>query len=128
MNIETLKEALRATWTVDTAYWSDRNDWSEDKRETGQCTITAMIVFDYFGGTIYRGHSSKYNLFHYWNVVNGQKIDFTFSQFVGSKDDITFEKVITKKKEDLMKISNVRKRYQILKSKVENYLLVKGEQ
>lgn len=122
VNIELLKEALNASWSKDTSYWSDRNDWTVDKKETGQCTITAMIVFDYLGGTIYRGYSTKYELFHYWNEVNGEKIDLTFNQFIGSKNDIVFTKIVTKRKEDLMKISNVKNRYTKLKTNVDRYL------
>ena len=73
-----------------------------------------------------RGYSAKYNLFHYWNVINGQKIDWTFEQFVGDKDDIEFEKIVVKTHFALMKIHNVRSRYLLLKQKVDEYLIRKG--
>jgi hypothetical protein len=120
--MELLLEALNASWDRETAYWADRKEWTAEKKETGQCTITAIIVFDYFGGKIFRGKSEKYNLLHYWNEIDGVKIDLTFNQFVGDKDDIIFITIVEKQKSDLLKIANVRQRYEILKKKVESYL------
>jgi len=122
MTMERLIEALNASWSRDTAYRTDQKDWTSEKKETGQCTITAMIVYDYFGGIIKRGTSKKYNLFHYWNEIGGEKIDLTFNQFVGRKDDIIFTNVISKNKDALLQIHNVRIRYELLKSKIEKYL------
>ena len=122
MTIERLLEALNASWAKETAYRTDQKDWSLEKKETGQCTITAMIVFDYFGGTIKRGTSKKHNILHYWNEIDGNKIDLTFNQFIGRKDDIAFTNIIVKSKADLMRIGNVRSRYEVLKKKVEAYL------
>ena len=121
MTIDLLLKALNASWTRETAYKDNQQDWTEAKKEIGQCTVTAMIVFDYFGGKIIRGYSEKYNLFHYWNEIDGKKIDLTFNQFIGEKDDIIFKKIVVKEKKELMKIGNVRRRYKILKEKVENY-------
>jgi hypothetical protein len=122
MTINILLEALSASWSRDTAYRTDQKDWTPDKKETGQCTITAMLVYDYFGGKIKRGTSKKYNILHYWNEIDGEKIDLTFNQFLGRKDDIVFTDIITKPKEALMRIANVRNRYEILKKRVEIYL------
>lgn len=78
-----------------------------------------MIVYDYFGGTILRGHSEKLNLFHFWNEVNGEKIDLTSKQF---KSELVFDKVIERKKHQLLKINNVRTRYELLSKHVSYHL------
>jgi len=122
MNMVQLLEALNASWSRETAYRTDQKDWSFERKEVGQCTVTAMIVFDYFGGVIKRGTSKKYNLLHYWNEIDQKKIDLTFNQFIGIKDDITFSHIVAKTKEDLLRINNVRGRYKILKKRVEMYL------
>lgn len=122
MTIDILLSALEKSWIRETAYKTDQKNWSVDKKETGQCTVTAILVYDYFGGQIIRGFSKKYNLYHYWNVINGQKYDLTFNQFYGEKDDISFVNLVRKEKKDLLKINNVRQRYELLKQRVEYYL------
>ncbi|HAB52722.1 MAG TPA: hypothetical protein DCQ26_01235 [Marinilabiliales bacterium] len=122
LSIEQLKEAFNTSWCRETAYRADREYWSEQNKTRGQCTVTVMIVNDYLGGEMLRGYSKKYNLYHYWNIVNGMKIDLTFEQFVGDKDDIVFDNIVVKTKNDLLKISNVRSRYQLLSRKIDEYL------
>ncbi len=126
MTIADLNKALTLSWCRDTAYYSDRKDWSENNKALGQCTVTAMIVYDYFGGIIKRGYSPKYDLYHFWNEINGDKIDLTYSQFSKDKRDISFVDVITRDKKQLLKIANVRNRYRTLKKKVEEELVNLG--
>ena len=122
MTIIELQNALERSWCIDTAYYSDRAAWSIENKAVGQCTVTAMIVYDFFGGTIIRGYSQKYNLYHFWNVVDGKKIDLTFSQFLKDKNDICFTNIVVRRKDQLLKISNVRERYTILRNRVEEEL------
>lgn len=121
MTINDLENALNATWSVETAYSGDRKYWSSERNSIGQCTVTAMIVYDFFGGKIVRGYSEKYKLFHYWNEINGKKVDLTYNQFSYDKSDIEFTKIIYKSKENLMKIGSVRSRYLLLKRKIDEY-------
>jgi hypothetical protein len=120
--MELLKEALNASWCRETAYRTDQPYWSEANKTRGQCTVTVMILNDYFGGQMMRGFSEKYKLYHYWIIIDDNKIDLTFEQFIGDKDDIVFDKVVPKTKDDLMRIWNVKKRYYLLKQRVEGYL------
>jgi hypothetical protein len=122
LSMELLIDALKASWCRETAYRTDRPFWSEQNITRGQCTVTAMIVNDYFGGEMKRGFSKKYNLFHYWNIIDGKKIDLTFDQFIGDKDDIVFDIIVSKTHDDLMRIYNVKSRYLLLKQKVDEYL------
>ncbi len=121
MTIKDLENALIATWSIETAYSGDRKNWTPERNSIGQCTVTAMIVYDFFGGKIVRGYSEKYKLFHYWNEIDCRKLDLTFNQFSYDKSDIVFTKVIYKSKKDLMKIRSVRSRYLLLKRKVDEY-------
>ncbi len=122
ISIEVLFEALNASWCRETAYKSDRPFWSRGNITRGQCTVTAMVVNDFLGGQVMRGFSKKYNIIHYWNIVDNEKIDFTFDQFIGDKDDITFDKIGVKSNFELLKIGNVRSRYLLLRQKVDDYL------
>jgi len=126
VSIKLLKEAIKASWCRETAYRTDQPYWSEQNKSRGQCTVTVMVINDFFGGNMLRGYSKKYNLYHYWIIIEGKKYDLTFEQFIGDKDDIVFDKVVSKTKDDLMKIWNVRKRYKILKDKVDEYLVDKS--
>ncbi|KAI4452197.1 hypothetical protein C823_006779 [Eubacterium plexicaudatum ASF492] len=74
MNLKVLTRALYESWGKDTAYKDDKDKWTEANRGAGQCAITAMIVYDYFGGEIYRGYSKKDCLYHYWNMIDGKKL------------------------------------------------------
>lgn len=120
MILDDLLKALNMAWCKETAFSGDRKNWTIDKKSTGQCTVTAMIVFDYFGGKIVRGYSEKYKLFHYWNEIDGKKVDLTYDQF-SDKKDIAFTNIIYKSKKDLMKIRSVRVRYALLKGKIDKY-------
>lgn len=126
MDYEKLVQALEKSWCLETAYSGDRKNWTSERKTTGQCTVTAMIVYDYFGGEIIRGYSPKYKIYHYWNVVNGKKIDLTYSQFIPEKKDIKFTKIVVKKKADLMHIRSVNVRYELLKNRVEKCLSENG--
>ena len=81
MTINDLENVLINCWSAETAFSGDRKNWSLERKSTGQCTVTAMIVYDFFGGRIVRGYSNKYKLFHYWNEIEGKKIDLTFCRF-----------------------------------------------
>ena len=120
--MELIKEALKASWCRETAYWTDQPYWSEQNKSRGQCTVTVMVINDFFGGIMERGRSKKYNLYHYWNIIENKKVDLTFEQFIGDKDDIVFDNIVSKTKDDLMRIRNVRERYKLLRGKVDEYL------
>lgn len=122
MTIDLLQEALSSSWSRETAYRTDQPFWSEADKTRGQCTVTTMIIHAFLGGEMYRGFSKKYNVFHYWNVIDGKKIDLTFNQFMHDKADIKFDRIVTKTHDELMKIGNVRRRYLLLKQKVDTYL------
>lgn len=123
MTLEQLSAVLHDSWSATTAYHADRKKWSPDNKAIGQCTVTAMIVYDYFGGKIVRGYSEKYKLYHYWNEINGEKIDLTSSQFFPDRNDISFSKIVYKDKRSLLRIKDVKDRYIILKEKVEIKLM-----
>lgn len=122
MTLELLTDVLFHCWIKDTAYKTDQANWRETNKALGQCTVTSMIVYDFFGGKIIRGFSEKYNIYHYWNEINGEKIDLTFSQFLEGKGDIQFERIVQKEKDDLLKISNVKHRYELLTNRVFDYM------
>ena len=57
-----------------------RKNWSKDNMTLGQCSITAFLVQDIFGGEVY-GIPLKEGGVHCFNNVNGHKFDLASEQF-----------------------------------------------
>ena len=55
-------------------------DWSKDNMTLGQCSITAFLVQDIFGGTVY-GILRPGGNYHCYNVVGHCRFDLTSEQF-----------------------------------------------
>ena len=69
-------------WQADTCAPRLRDGWSEDNRTLGQCSITAFLVQDIFGGRVY-GILRPGGNYHCYNVVDGHIFDLTSEQFGG---------------------------------------------
>lgn len=80
MDLLKMKEVLQNCWTVETAHPGYRGKWSRDRPCTGQCAVTALLIFELFGGNIISSKSQKGER-HYWNLINDQEIDLTIEQF-----------------------------------------------
>lgn len=63
-----------------------RKDWSVENKTLGQCSITAFLVQDIFGGKVY-GVKLPGGGYHCFNVVDGKKFDLTSEQFGDEKLD-----------------------------------------
>lgn len=69
-------------WQADTCAPRLRDGWSEENRTLGQCSITAFLVQDIFGGRVY-GILRPGGNYHCYNVVDGHVFDLTSEQFGG---------------------------------------------
>ena len=67
-------------WSVETCAPRLRGKWSEENKPCGQCSITAFLVQDLFGGQVY-GVPLPDGNFHCYNVVDGHTFDLTSEQF-----------------------------------------------
>jgi len=79
-----LYQALLGLWCADTCAPRMRGDWTAGNPTLGQCSITAFLAQDIFGGKVY-GVPLKDGGFHCFNVVDGQRFDFTSQQFGEAK-------------------------------------------
>jgi hypothetical protein len=77
MDLLTLRNLLENAWCVETSY--DPALCHKSDRASGQCCVTALVVQDYFGGTIMRGVVNGGS--HYWNNIDGLDVDLTWRQF-----------------------------------------------
>lgn len=79
-NPQHLYDILTEIWCEYTCAPRLREKWSRENRTLGQCSVTAFLVQDLFGGTVY-GIRRPAGNFHCYNVVNGIAFDLTSEQF-----------------------------------------------
>ena len=123
-NIKTLNDLfaiLLKSWKRETAYPSCKRDpqYNLDNDPTyGQCAITAIIVYDLFGGTIHRIRVNGGGT-HYFNKINGHYIDLTRDQFDLYNIPVSYEPNETMNREYCGKNPDTAKRLEILLSNMK---------
>ena len=75
-----LYDALSGIWCADTCAPRMRQNWSPENKTLGQCSITAFLAQDIFGGKVFGVPRSGGN-YHCYNVVGDIKFDLTSEQF-----------------------------------------------
>lgn len=75
-----LYDALSKIWCKETCAPKLRDKWSDDNKTLGQCSITAFLVQDIFGGKVY-GILRDGGNYHCYNDVDGHVFDLTSEQF-----------------------------------------------
>ena len=77
---QVLYDVLSGIWCADTCAPRMRNEWSRENPTLGQCSITAFLVQDIFGGKVYGilRHGGNY---HCYNEVGNAVFDLTSEQF-----------------------------------------------
>ena len=75
-----LYEALSEIWCEYTCAPRLRGGWSRGNRTLGQCSVTAFLAQDIFGGRVY-GILRDGGNFHCYNVVEDCVFDLTSEQF-----------------------------------------------
>ena len=80
-----LYDALSSgVWRAETCAPRLRDGWTPENKTLGQCSITAFLVQDIFGGEVYGIRRPDGN-YHCYNVVNGRTFDLTSEQFGDEK-------------------------------------------
>jgi len=83
-----LYDALMNVWCEYTCAPRLRDEWSIENITLGQCSITAFLVQDIFGGKVY-GVLRPGGNYHCFNDVDGHVFDLTSEQFGDEKLDYT---------------------------------------
>ena len=73
-------DLLLDLWCADTCAPRMRGGWSPDNHTLGQCSITAFLAQDIYGGKVY-GVPRPDGNFHCFNDVGGCVFDLTSEQF-----------------------------------------------
>lgn len=83
-----LYDALSDIWCEYTCAPRLRDGWSKENKTLGQCSVTAFLAQDIFGGNVY-GIPREGGTFHCYNVVGDRVFDLTSEQFGDEELDYT---------------------------------------
>jgi hypothetical protein len=79
-----VQEALKRTWILE-----NNPGLTTDNQVGGEDTVTSLLIHDIFGGEILKTHAKKG--WHFYNRINGERVDFSRPDTDGSVGDIQFE-------------------------------------
>jgi len=114
-----LYEALSDIWCADTCAPRMRDRWTPENRTLGQCSITAFLAQDIFGGEV-RGVLREGGNYHCYNVVGDCVFDLTSEQFGDEKLDYSDNPVQTR--EVHFAKAEKKERYEYLRDSLKKYL------
>lgn len=112
-----LYAVLRRAWCRETAYPSCQAEWVESDPSYGQCAITAMLVYDMFGGSIHRIRVNGGGT-HYFNKIDGHYIDLTIEQFDLYNIPVSYEPNEQMYRKYCGKNADTAKRYRLLVERI----------
>lgn len=112
---------LRKAWCKETAYPSCQAEWVPSDPSYGQCAITAMLVYDMFGGTIHRIRVNGGGT-HYFNKIDGHYIDLTVEQFDLYNIPVSYEPNEEMPRQYCGKNADTAKRYKLLIARISEIL------
>ncbi len=122
-----LYDMLSELWCAETCAPRMRANWTKENPTFGQCSITAFLAQDIFGGRVY-GILREGGNYHCFNVTEDCVFDLTSEQFGDEKLDYRacteqFREIHFEKEEK-------KARYEALKAALEKKLaeMAKGEE
>ena len=117
-------DLLSEIWCAETCAPRMRSDWSPENKTLGQCSITAFLLQDLYGGKVFGVPLGDGN-YHCFNVVGGCVFDLTSEQFgekkltyTGNPEQLRYEHFRKEEK---------RQRYEILKERLRQYTSETGK-
>lgn len=102
-------------WRVETCAPRMQSDWSVENKTLGQCSITAFLIQDIFGGEVY-GILRPGGNYHCYNVIDGKQFDLTIEQFGDEADRLVFDNSNPQSREVHFRKEEKYQRYLNLKS------------
>lgn len=110
--------ALQSIWCEYSCSPRLRPEWSRDNKSLGQCTITAFLAQDIFGGKVY-GIPRGEGVFHCYNEADGVIFDIASEQFGDEK--LVYDCSYEQKREDQFADAGKKERYEYLCSELHKY-------
>jgi len=111
-----LYDLLSEIWCAKTCAPRMRDNWSEENKTLGQCSITAFLAQDIFGGKVYGIQRSGGN-FHCYNVIGDCVFDLTSEQF--GEEVLSYENNPEQFREVHFAKEEKRMRYEYLKGELK---------
>ena len=95
-----------------------RDSWTKENKTLGQCSITAFLAQDIFGGKVY-GILRAGGNYHCYNVIGDCAFDLTSEQFGDEKLDYT-ENPVQSREVHFAK-EEKKQRYEYLREHLKHY-------
>ena len=115
-----LYDILSGVWSVQTCAPRFRPQWSESNKTLGQCSITAFLVQDIFGGDVL-GTTVPGAGVHCYNSLPGCVFDLTSEQF-GGRPVAYSQSDAVQQREVQFADEEKKTRYEYLRSAVLSFL------
>ena len=103
---EIIISVLRKCWSIKSS-----SLWTEKNPAQGQCGVTALVINDFYGGEILKTNLSN-GQWHYYNLIDGKRYDFTKSQF---DSEIQYQDILSNRKEAFLDTNEVQYNYLVEK-------------
>lgn len=115
-----LYNKLSKIWCADTCAPRMRDGWHPGNKTLGQCSITAFLAQDIFGGEVYAMETDNGGL-HCYNKVGDYIFDLTSEQFQEKAFELVYDLKLLqdRESENHFQKAEKRARYEYLKSKLE---------
>lgn len=113
-----LYDALSNIWCADTCAPRMRDNWSSENMTLGQCSITAFLAQDIFGGKVY-GILRDGGNYHCYNVIGDCQFDLTSEQF--GDEVLNYDNNPEQFREIHFAKEEKRLRYEFLKNALKDY-------
>lgn len=111
-----LYDALFPIWCSYTCAPRLREQWSKENRTLGQCSITAFLAQDLFGGRVY-GILRPGGNYHCYNVVGDCVFDLTSEQF--GEEALCYDNNPEQFRQDHFAKEEKRQRYEYLRDQLK---------
>lgn len=114
-----LYDLLTKCWSIETCAPRLRDKWSDDNITLGQCSITAFLAQDIFGGEVY-GIVLEDGSHHCFNKINDVVFDLTSEQF-GDKN-LDYSNCVREHREEHFSKKEKYDRYLLLTERLKSVL------
>ena len=108
-------DLLSEIWCAETCAPRMRSDWSPENKTLGQCSITAFLLQDLYGGKVFGVPLGDGN-YHCFNVVVDCVFDLTSEQFGDKK--LNYTDCPEQFRETHFAKEEKRQRYELLKARL----------
>ncbi len=116
-----LYDILSDIWCADSCAPRMRDQWTKENKTLGQCSVTAFLAQDIFGGKVF-GILRDGGNYHCYNAVGSCIFDLTSEQFGEEAKELVYKKDCEQFREIHFAKEEKRLRYELLKNALAEYM------